>query len=121
MKIVLRWEFNTRALTLALPLAKYLAWTCKLNDMVKQCLVPVKAIESLDGRLNHVGTICPMMRHFLNCLQKLKTWAKQQKFGIVHPQQNIKEDLAPFLDFLTVARQGISLNLLVFWELTHIY
>ena len=68
IKIILGWEINTRALTISLPEAKYVAWTRDISHLLQQSSVRAKTLETNIGHLNHVGFTIPMMRHFLNCL-----------------------------------------------------
>jgi len=68
-KIILGWQINTRSLQISLPLDKHLKWIYQINSIISNKCVSSKQLESLIGRLNHMGSIIPMIRHFLSRLR----------------------------------------------------
>jgi hypothetical protein len=71
-----------------------------------------KALESLVGRLNHTASIIPLTRHFLLRICKITS---QNITGFLHVKitGKVLTDLQLWLFFLRIARDGISINLLV--------
>jgi hypothetical protein len=63
-KVILGWQINTRSLQISLPLDKHLKWIYQIKSIISNKRVYQKQLESLIGRLNHVGSIIPMIRHF---------------------------------------------------------
>ena len=111
--IFLGWLIDTRRLLIALPLDKWKAW----SDQIQQCIasdsLPCKTIETLVGRLNHVCYIIPDARHFMNELRAAEKAARaSDKF--ITLTRRAKDDLRLWLDFLHSAKEGISLNRIVF-------
>ena len=121
IKIILGWEINTRALTISLPEAKYVAWTRDISHFLQQSSVRAKTLETNIGRLNHVGFTIPMMRHFLNCLRKLFSQAQNCQWGSAKLTAKVRDDLRLCLDFLSIAREGISINNVIYRKPTHVY
>jgi len=60
-KIILGWQINTRSLQISLPLDKHLKWIYQINSIISNKCVSQKQLESLIGRLNHMGSIIPMI------------------------------------------------------------
>ena len=61
------------------------------------------------------------MRHFLNRLRKLTYVALSCKWGKASITANVRDDLVLCLEFLKLAKEGVSINTLVFAEPTHYY
>ncbi|MGH7955272.1 MAG: hypothetical protein ACREOZ_04855 [Gloeomargaritales cyanobacterium] len=66
IKVILGWEVNSRALTIALPIEKYSSWRQNIVDLCTSRNCSFKELDTLVGRLNHIGFIIPQARHFLN-------------------------------------------------------
>ena len=120
-KVVLGWLLNTRELLIHLPLNKFLGWTKDILATISQSVVKGKELETIVGRLNHVAMAMTQMRHFLNRLRHLTYVALSCKWGKARLTENVREDLILCLKFLRYAKEGVSMNLLVFAEPTHYY
>lgn len=70
-KTILGWEVNSRDFIIVLPADKVQMWTEDINSLLQQNRVKFKQLESLIGRINHVGFIIPYARYFLNQLRWL--------------------------------------------------
>ena len=113
IKLCLGWEFNTRSLTIALPLHKYEAWDSQIESILKAKSVRYKLLESVLGRLENVAIIVKMFGHFLNNIRSLQIKATSSQ----HNQQLSKNSIAEFelsRKFLARARRGVSMNNIVF-------
>jgi hypothetical protein len=55
---------------IALPRNKFVAWTNAIETLLNMDKITHKELETLIGRLNHVGFIIPLARHFLGRLRK---------------------------------------------------
>ena len=114
--IFLGWEINTRAFTIALPFEKEKAWTKQVEGVIAMKRIPYKTIAQLVGRLNHVAYIIPSARHFMGRLRKLEAIADKRRFAKITGEA--KKDLRLWLRFLDQAREGISINNIVFRKTT---
>jgi hypothetical protein len=119
VQVVLGWELDTRRLICSLPEDKYVAWCLEITSILasEHKSVSKVMLESVIGRLNHASWVVPLSRHFLSKLR-----FKLSKFG--HRNQTFRlnneelEDLALWLNFLSMAREGISMNGLTLRNLT---
>ena len=111
-KVILGWLFNSRTLTISLPPSKHQAWTSEIQRLLAQRFTSKSDLETLLGRLNHVGYIIPLARHFLNRLRTLLSspWNRHTK---AIPQTQL-DDLKLWVTILAHAARGISMNLLCF-------
>jgi hypothetical protein len=111
-KTILGWLLNSRTLTICLPPAKHLAWTSEIQRLLAQGFTSKSDLETLIGRLNHVGYTIPLARHFLHRLRSLlaSPWSRHTK---AIPQTH-QEDLKLWITILSSAASGISLNLLCY-------
>ena len=87
--------------------------------MITQGETTASELETIIGRLNHIGYILPTARHFLIRLRKLQS-AARFKHQIHIPKLVIKE-LELWKNFLQTAKKGISMNLLTYRQPTHVY
>ena len=116
---VLGWDMDTRQLLLSLPKPKFLAWTNDIDQLLAQGKATRAELDTLVGRLNHVGYIIPAARHFLSSLRDLLHLAKQRS-----PQplsDEITADLHLWQRFLRRASQGMNMNLLTYRQPTREY
>jgi hypothetical protein len=95
----LGWSLNTRLLLILLPDDKHEAWSTNIIAIVALTI----------GRLNHVGYIIPLARHFLNRL-RLRLSKRRHKNQQLSLSRAGLDDLALWIDFLATAQAGISLN-----------
>lgn len=100
IKTVLGWIINTRSLSIALPLDKYLKWTSQVKEILNSTRVNSKQLEIL----NHVAAIQNMICHFLGRLHHafmrsvLNGWTFLRLCEIM--------DLNLMNSFLDIAKQG---------------
>jgi hypothetical protein len=114
VQIVLGWEIRTRPFIVALPRDKYLAWEGDLDKVVVSKGCTIQELESLVGRLTHASYLIPLSRHFLNEIrQKSQTTSRSKARQIVRFTAEEVEDLCLWKEYLRVANEGISINLLV--------
>ena len=110
---VLGWILCTRTLRVYLPPEKAIYWIQQINTILSMDKIKKKDLESLIGKLNHVGFILPHSRYFLNRLRHLFFLA--QKFGPQPINNRVREDLKLWINFLESSAQlGTSMNLIVF-------
>jgi hypothetical protein len=112
-KICLGWILDTRRLLIILPDHKFLAWSEQTRQIMHQKSANNDQLSSLLGRLEHVAIIMPMFAHFLNNIRSLQITAGKAKHN-VRINNRVREDLKLSLQFLAVARSGISMNLVTF-------
>jgi len=110
--IFLGWKINTRALSIALPTEKWIAWSAEIKALRKKKKASYQELASIIGKLNHVCFIIPDARHFMNNLRRAETTARIRKISKLN--RRTLDDLALWLDFLQSAHQGISINRVIF-------
>ena len=113
-QIVLGWEIRTRDLKVALPYDKHLAWRDDLAAIIRAARVSRKELESMIGRLNHASFVIPLSRHFLNEIRR-KCDMGQTRQAVRQMLRLNKDEIADlklWLEFLDLARKGISINIL---------
>ena len=71
------------------------------------------------GRWVHLGQIIPTVHHFLSRLCFLKQWSENRQQIKINKQ--CTQDLQFLLFILGKCHQGIDLNLIAFWQPTHVY
>ena len=64
--IILGWLFDTRAFIIRLPLSKFIAWNTQIVQILEVGKVQKEELNQLIGRLNHLASIMPLARHFMN-------------------------------------------------------
>ena len=120
-KMLLGWIVNTRALLIHLPINKYLGWSTDILEAIEKVTVKGSELDTITGRLNHAAMALTPMRHFLNRLRHLTYVALSCKWGKAKITENVRDDLILCLEFLKYAKDGVSMNNLVFAEPTHYY
>jgi hypothetical protein len=118
-KIILGWHINTRSLLISLPKDKHEKWITQIDQILNLKRVSTKQLEILIGRLNHIGAIISMIRHFLSRLRQ--ALFRSLKNGWTCLRHTEKSDLHLMKTFIDKAMMGISLNNVVFRKPTHIY
>ena len=109
----LGWLIDTRRLTIALPEDKWLAYSKQIRACMAAHRISGKDLKTLVGRLNHVCFVIPDARHFMSRLRALeRRAAASNKFATL--DDDTRADLALWLNFLHSAKDGISLNRVVF-------
>ena len=71
LKTVTGWTINTRVFLVLLPDDKFTNWTKDINDLISSQNAKHSDVETIEGRLNHVGYIIPTARHFLHPIRSL--------------------------------------------------
>ncbi len=107
---VLGWDVDTSALTVSLPVKKFMSWSQDIQSMLSLKCVPFKLLESTVGRLLHAALILPLARHFLSRIQRLLQHSSH--FSQIFLPNHIKEDLTLWLLILRKVHAGVSMNLL---------
>lgn len=110
--IFLGWSIQTRPFEINLPQEKVTSWTASINSALKQGSISFDEVQTLIGRLNHVGYIIPSARHFLNRIRRLEFIA--DKHGSAKIPDNTAKDLVLWTKFLQRAEKGISINSVIF-------
>lgn len=114
--IFLGWEINSRAFEISLPEDKFIAWSTQIREVIATESVTGQTMESLIGRLNHAAYIIPAARHFMNRLRQLEM--KARKYRKAKVTSEVRKDLHLWLNFLTKAKEGISINNVVYRSIT---
>jgi hypothetical protein len=63
-KIILRWHIDFCRLVISLPDNKFIAWTISIKEIVSCRTLTAKELETMIGRLGHLGAIVPFVYHF---------------------------------------------------------
>ena len=121
--IVLGWRYDTRRLLVSLPDHKFTAWGAVISDAIATNRILPGDLETLVNRLNHLGSIMKMSRHFLSRLRHRldKTKNASNKYARIHLNQTLISDLKLWSSFLGKAHSGINMNILVFREPNTVY
>jgi hypothetical protein len=119
-QVVLGWEIRTRPFVVALPFDKHKAWKEDMKSFAATRRGTQQELESLVGRLNHASHIIPMSRHFLNEIRLKCLSVPRRKGQHIKLSEEEALDLKLWNYFLDKARDGISINLLVFRTPTRI-
>ena len=119
MKIILGWLFNFLGLIVYLPENKYVAWTCTIKGVLVSNKTSYKELETIIGRMVHVGIIISQIHHFMSRLRDL-LWRSHDRRSIKLTDLT-RKNLDLMLFFLVKAKDGIDMNLLVFRKPTKVY
>ena len=119
LKTVLGWLIDTRRLLLSLPHNKFVAWTEIISSVLTRGTTTAKEMESIIGRLGHIGMAVPFVHHFLSRLRDLQTRAKSRR--AINITEECRKDLLLMIDVIKIAHRGISLNIIVYRRPTHVY
>ena len=118
-KIVLGWLVDTRKFRVYLPRPKALDWLQQIDEITKAGKTNTKTLESMIGKLNHIGYIMPQGRYFLNRLRHLLK--KTKKYGQQTLDTSSKNDFLLWQTFInTVSSKGIDINNITFSEPTSV-
>ena len=121
--VVLGWQYDTRRLLVSLPFHKYTAWKETITTAINSKSILPADLDKLINRLNHLGAIMKMGRHFLSRLRHRfdKSQRSNNKHARLSLNPTILKDLKLWLQFLDKAHLGINMNLLVFREPNIVY
>jgi hypothetical protein len=120
-QIILGWVVDTRRFIIELPQHKVKGWIKELRHLRKTGHASEKELDSLIGRLNHVGYVLPAARHFLGRLRQAKFSASKQKGNRTDLIASVQDDMELWEDFIESAGQGVSINLLTLRDPTKLY
>ena len=88
---MLGWQIDSRRMRISLPTTKATIWAEDIDNILNRQRVNKKELESMIGRLNHVGYILPTGRYFLNRLRHLLM--RCERYGSQKLQNWEKDDL----------------------------
>jgi len=112
-KVILRWLFNFRTLTISLPDHNIIAWTSAIQKMITSKCTTSKDIDTNIERMGHMGFVIPWVYHFLSQLRSLHCRSKNRQFITVN---NTCMNLELMTEILAKAKLGIDMNILAFRE-----
>jgi hypothetical protein len=112
IQIFLGWALNLRQLLVSLPISKFNAWSDVIEGIIACAVTCEHVMETLIGRLDHMCSVMPMARHFMNRLRFLKVRCHKKRETQVKEAE--LEDLKLMHIFLMHARDGVNMNLLTF-------
>jgi hypothetical protein len=78
-KLILGWHFNFRTLTVTLLEHRHIAGSTKIKKMIDDGQTLKKSLESIIGRLGHIGFVIPGVFHFLSQLCMLLAQAQNKR------------------------------------------
>ena len=93
-----------------LPPDKVVSWSHDIKATIEATSITKQDLDTLIGRLNHVGYIIPQARHFLNRLRSALNFAENKNRRRVKLTRHQLDDLRQWLLFINQADEGISLN-----------
>jgi hypothetical protein len=119
-KMIRGWLMDFRKLIISLPDNKHLAWSKSIQEILVKGSAKAKELETIIGRLGHLGAVIPFVYHFLSRLREWQYRSSNKR----HPTAMSTEcrlDLELMLNFLNKANAGINMNIISFRRPTHIY
>ena len=102
-----------------LPENKLVAWTSTIKGVFGSNKKNYKELETMIGRMVHVGIIISQIHHFMSRLRDL-LWRSHDRRSIKLTDLT-RKNLDLMLFFLVKAKDGIDMNLLVFRKPTKVY
>ena len=120
IKLILGWMMDFRSLVISLPDNKHTAWSNSIQELLVAGKAKAKELETLIGRLGHLGMVLPFVYHFLSRLREWHHKSKNKRYPTIMPSE-CQLDLGLMITFLDKAHAGIDMNLLSFRRPTHIY
>ena len=117
-KIFTGWLIDTRRMLVSLPFGKFSVWSESIQSILQTKQSCQRDLAKLIGRLNHTCFIIPHARHFISRLRHFADGLHSARRLVSLPPPIIA-DLRTWLEFLTYASNGISINNIVFREPTH--
>ena len=119
-KLILGWMMDFHKLIISLPDNKYQAWSTCINELLVKGSAKAKELESLIGRLGHLGMDIPYVYHFLSRLREWHHKSKNKRHPTNMPIE-CRLDLILMLRFLAKAHDGIDMNIISYRRPTHVY
>jgi hypothetical protein len=93
---------------------KVTLWPSDIRHRILHSSLLASELETLVGRLEHVGHLTPLMHNFLGFIHRLKNVIMSRDVCHVRLSAKIIYDIRLFLVFLAQAHDGISMNLLTY-------
>jgi hypothetical protein len=118
-KTILGWLADMRCLLLSLPNNKLVAWTAIIKKVIEQGTTMAKEMESIIGRLGHLGMAIHFVYHFLSRLRNLQERAKSRRS--ININEECRNNLQFMIGMIKRAHNGINLNIIVYPRPTHVY
>jgi hypothetical protein len=87
--------------------------------VIQQGTMTAKEVESIIGRLGHLGMAIPFVHHFLSRLRDLQVQAKSRQ--LIPITDNCRRDLEIMTNIIKIVHNGISMNIIVYRRPAHIY
>ena len=119
IEVISGWLFNFRGLTIYLSGNNYVAWTCKIKDVLVVSKTSYTELDTIIGRMVHVGFIISQIYHFMSRLRDLMWRSRNRR--TIKLTDSTRKDFELMLFFLEKAKEGIDLNLLVFRRPSKVY
>ena len=76
IKLILGWIMDFWSLVISLPNNKHTVWSRSIQELLFTGSAKAKELETLIGRLGHLGMILPFVYHFLS---RLREWHHKSK------------------------------------------
>jgi hypothetical protein len=119
IKTVLGWTLDTRRLLVSLSSNKFVLWSSYIRRHIFRGSLLVSYLETLVGRLEHIGYLVYLMHNFLGRICRLMDAIVSHDVHHVHMITTILSDIRLFLVFLNQAHDGMSMNLLTYCTPDH--
>jgi hypothetical protein len=84
IKLILGWMMDFRSLIISLPNNKHMVWSRSIQELLVTGSAKAKELETLIGRLGHLGMVLPFVYHFLS---RLREWHHKSK-NKRHPHEH---------------------------------
>ena len=120
MKTILGWMMDFRRLIISLPFNKHQAWSSDIQNILVRGSAKANELETMIGRLGHLGMVIPFVYHFLSRLREWHHKSKNKRYPTNMPAE-CRLDLILMLKFLNKAYNGIDMNLISYRRPTHVY
>lgn len=78
-KIILGWFFDFRRLLISLPENKFVSWSESIISIINDGKSTAEDLDTLIGRIVHLGQVLPQVHHFVSRLRELKEKAEKSK------------------------------------------
>jgi hypothetical protein len=111
-KTILGWLVDTRCLLLSLPNNKFVAWTAIIEEVLERGTTLAKEMESIIGRLGHLGIAIHAIYHFMSRLCDLQDQAKSRRSITIN--EECCNDLRFMIGVIKRAHDGIDLNIIIY-------
>jgi hypothetical protein len=118
-KTILGWLVDTCHLLLSLPNNKFVAWTAILDKVLEGGTTMAKDMESIIGRLGHLGMAIHTVYHFMSRLRDLQEQVKSRRSITIN--EECRNNLQFMIGVIKRACKSINLNIIVYQRPTHVY